>query len=244
MNCAAISATSASKLMSQPYSSAYSAPCLETIQPMSPGRWLRSRKPAGFCAGGSSVCSIVVIACDGSRAAPRDQACRAGRRPRARAAVEFGKGRAAFRRQCEFGGPAVGLRWFSRDDLAPLQGLQGTAEVTGIETERADQIGRGAGLPFGDFVDDPRFLQRPRAVEQFRFDDAEFAGVEAAEAAHRRDLALEFGMSRYLISSNDYLTKSSKVQLLLSSFRGASFARTRHALRTSIPGSSPVALRD
>jgi transposase, IS30 family len=34
----------------------------ESTQPISPGRWLRSRKPAGFCAGGSSTCSIMVMA--------------------------------------------------------------------------------------------------------------------------------------------------------------------------------------
>jgi len=40
----------------------------------------------------------------------------------------------------------------------------------------------------------PGFLQRPRAIEQFWFDDAEFAGVEPAEAANRRDLGIEFGI--------------------------------------------------
>ena len=39
------------------------APWREITQPMSPGRWLRSRKPGGFCGGGSRVCSIAIIAC-------------------------------------------------------------------------------------------------------------------------------------------------------------------------------------
>ncbi len=112
----------------------------------------------------------------------------------ARAAVEFGEGCAAFRGQCELGGAAVGFRRLSRDDLPPLQRLQGAAEITGIEAERADQIGRGAALPFGDLVDDAGFLQRPWTVEQFRFDDAEFAGIEPAEAAQRCDLAVEFAI--------------------------------------------------
>src|SRR5437870_3782698 len=109
----------------------------------------------------------------------------------ARAAVEFGKRRAAFRGQYESGGTAVGFRWLSRDDLAPLQSPQRAAEIAGIEAERTHQVGRRTALPFSDFVDDAGFLQRPRAVEQLRLDDAEFAGVEPAEASNRRDLALQ-----------------------------------------------------
>jgi hypothetical protein len=39
-------------------------------------------------------------------------------------------------------------------------------------------------LPFRDLVNDPRFLQRPGAVQKLRLDDAELAGVETAEAAN------------------------------------------------------------
>ena len=46
------------------------APCLEMTQPMSPGRWLRSRKPAGFCGGGSKACSMAVIACTTAARSP------------------------------------------------------------------------------------------------------------------------------------------------------------------------------
>jgi hypothetical protein len=116
----------------------------------------------------------------------------------ARPAVEVGKGRAAFRGQCELGDAAVGPRRLARDNLAPLQGLQGAAEESGIETQRADQLGGGAALPFRDFVNDPRFLQRPGAVQQLRLDDAQFSGVKSAEAADRRDLAIQFGSARHV----------------------------------------------
>jgi hypothetical protein len=100
------------------------------------------------------------------------------------------KSRAAFRGQGEFSRAAIGLRWFSRDDLASLQGLQGAAEESGIEPQRTDQIGRGAVRPLADFVNDPGFLQRPGTVQQLRFDDAELAGIEAVEGADRRDLVV------------------------------------------------------
>ena len=109
-----------------------------------------------------------------------------------RTAVEFGKRRAAFHGQCKFGDAAVGLGRLSRHDLTPLQGLQRAAEETCIQAERASQIGGRAGLAVGNFVDDPRFLQRPRTVEQLRFDDAQLAGIEPAEGADGGDLRVEF----------------------------------------------------
>ena len=98
---------------------------------------------------------------------------------------------------------------FARHDLAPLQTLQGSAQKPGIETEAANQFGRGAVFPLRDFIDDPRFLQRPRSVQQLRFDDAEPAGVDPRKAAYGGDLV---GVKAMLISSNDYLTKSSNLQ--------------------------------
>jgi hypothetical protein len=46
-----------------------------------------------------------------------------------------------------------------------------------------------------DLVDNPRFLQRPRAVQELGLDDAELAGIEPAEAANRRDLAFQHRIS-------------------------------------------------
>ncbi len=95
------------------------------------------------------------------------------------------------------------------------------------------QFGRGAALPFGDFVDDPRFLQRPGTVQQLRLDDAEFAGVEPAEAADGGNLAVEQGIWQlYLISSSYYLTKSSILQ---------PFTRPRSGCATACARSGRVA---
>src|SRR5664280_3811314 len=53
-----------------------------------------------------------------------------------------------------------------------------TLQEARIIYEIADQLGGGAALPLRDFVNDPRFLQRPGAVQQLRLDDAQLAGVE------------------------------------------------------------------
>ena len=129
-----------------------------------------------------------------------------------RSVVEFGKRRATPRRQGEFGDAAVGLRGLARHDLAPLQRPQGAAEKSGVEAERADQVGGGMAVALRDLVDDPRFLQRPGTVQELRFDDAELAGIEPAEAANGGNLSFQRIRRVCLISSNDYLTKSSILQ--------------------------------
>jgi hypothetical protein len=109
----------------------------------------------------------------------------------ARPSLEFGKSGAALRGQRDFIGAAVGLGRLACDDLAALQRLQGAAEEAGVEAEKPDQIGRGTAFMLRDLVDDPCFLQSPRARQQLRFDDAELAGIEPAEAPDGRDVAVE-----------------------------------------------------
>ncbi len=112
----------------------------------------------------------------------------------ARAALELGGGGAALGGQRQLVDAAVVFGWLARHDLAPLQALQGPAQEAGVEPEIAGQIGGGAGGAVRDLVDDARFLQREGTVQQLRLDDAELAGVEAAEAADRGDLAVEDGI--------------------------------------------------
>ena len=198
MNCAAISATSASKLMSQPYSCAYSAPWREMTQPMSPGRWLRSRTA------GRLLRRRLQRLFDRGHGADDGGACRGVETAEqrrdlvTRSVVEFGERRATPRGQGELGDAAVGLRGLARHDLAPLQRPQGAAEKSGVEAERTDQVGGGTALALRDLVDDPRFLQRPATVQQLRLDDAELAGVEPAEAANGGNLVVSSGIGGYV----------------------------------------------
>jgi hypothetical protein len=64
-----------------------------------------------------------------------------------------------------------------------------------------------------DLVQDSGFLQGEGAVQQLRFDQAEFSCVEAVEGADRRDffvgIDLGHGAPRYLLLSNNYLTLAS-----------------------------------
>src|SRR5437762_14361999 len=64
-----------------------------------------------------------------------------------------------------------------------------------------------------DLVEDARLLQGERAVQQLRLDDAELAGVEAAEAADGGDLAVKIiwghAAPQYLPLSINYLTLAS-----------------------------------
>src|SRR5258707_9442056 len=135
---------------------------------------------------------------DDGRALAGIQSVQQGGDHATRSAVEVCKRRAAPPGQCEVGGAAVGPRWLSRDDLAALQCLQGAAHESSIEPQCADQIGGGAALPFRNLVNDPRFLQRPGAVQKLRLDDAELAGVETAEAANGADLALQLWVRRLI----------------------------------------------
>src|SRR5262249_47192021 len=115
----------------------------------------------------------------------------------ARAAVEFGKGGAAFCGQRQLAGTAVGLGWPSGHDLAALQGLQRAAEEAGVEAKRASQVGRGAALALRDLVDDAGFLQRPRTAQELWFDDAQLARVEAVEASDGGDLTFQRWIGDY-----------------------------------------------
>src|SRR5215211_1076196 len=131
---------------------------------MSPGRWLRMRKAAGFSVGRSSVCSIVVSAL--TVAQRGQQACNL----LARAALELGLGGAALCGQRELVDATVVLRRLSRHDLATLQRLQRPAEEAGIETEVAGEVRGGAGGAMRDLVQDARLLQSEGAVQQLRHD--------------------------------------------------------------------------
>src|ERR1700730_9123490 len=83
--------------------------------------------------------------------------------------------------------PRVARRGFSFDQAAFLEIAQHAAEITGIEIERAADLGRGRGAAAGDLVKHPRLGERIGAVEKSLTQHADLPRVEAVEAADRSD---------------------------------------------------------
>src|ERR1700686_3570609 len=83
--------------------------------------------------------------------------------------------------------PGIARRGFSLDQAAFLEIAQHAAEIAGIETERAADLGRGRRAAAGDLVKHPRFAERIGTVEKGFAQHADLPRVEAVEAANRGD---------------------------------------------------------
>src|SRR5579883_356813 len=77
----------------------------------------------------------------------------------------------------------------ARDEAALLEFAQEAAQIGGIETERAADVGCGRGGPLPDLVQHARFTQRVGAVEKIPAQHADLPRVEAVETANRGDPA-------------------------------------------------------
>src|ERR1700685_829933 len=83
--------------------------------------------------------------------------------------------------------PGIARRGFSLDQAAFLEVAQHAAQITGIEIERAADLGRGRGAAAGELVKHPRLAERIGAVEKGFAQHADLPRVEAVEAADRGD---------------------------------------------------------
>ncbi len=87
--------------------------------------------------------------------------------------------------------PRVGRRRLAHDEAAPLEIAQYAAQIAGVEIERAADPARRHRAALRDLVKEARLAERIGAVEIGFAQHADLARVEAVEAAHRGDAALQ-----------------------------------------------------
>ncbi len=192
MNCPAISATSASYSIVQPYSSAYSAALREMIQPISPGRCVRRMTAARGASAAPARARLSPsrrrrLRADPPATAPANRwrtpasACRARRMscvPWRSSAISTCRRSAleVFRviscRRCS--ACSVRLSW------------------PGSIAEVADQLGGLRALAMRQLVKDACLGQRDFGVQVFRLDQPRLPRIEAVEAPQHRHVGLEF----------------------------------------------------
>src|SRR5580658_2232730 len=101
--------------------------------------------------------------------------------------------------------PRVALRRFAADQGALFKITQHAAQITGIEIQRAADLGRGARVAVADLVEHARFAKRVGAVEEILAQHADLPRVKPVEAAHGGDAAVMLA-SGHAQASPRYLT--------------------------------------
>src|SRR5271155_3763769 len=101
--------------------------------------------------------------------------------------------------------PRIALRRFTADQGTLFEITQHAAQITGIEVQRAADLGRGARAAVADLVENPRFAERVGAVEKILAQHADLPRVKAVEAADGGDAAFMLA-SGHAEASPRYLT--------------------------------------
>jgi len=86
--------------------------------------------------------------------------------------------------------PPIRGQRLAGDQVVLIEILDNPAEVARIETKFDPDLFRGQVFAGGEFVQHPRLAQRERTFQQLLVENAELAGVEAVEGAHRRYLVV------------------------------------------------------